>query len=46
VKRNGSPGVVMFEGMGRLTPEVSGHDVSGQLDPVLDEDAFKHIPCR
>jgi len=34
----------MFEGMGRLTMKVSGHDVSRRLDPVLDEDAFKHIP--
>lgn len=39
-----SPRVIMFEGMGRLTVKVSGHDVSRQLDPVLDEDAFKHIP--
>lgn len=38
------PSVIMFEGMGRLTMEVSGHDVSRQLDPVLDEDAHKHTP--
>jgi hypothetical protein len=38
------PGVIMFEGMGRLTLEVSGHDVSRQLDPVLDEDAHRHVP--
>jgi hypothetical protein len=38
-----SPGVIMFEGMGRLTVEVWGHDVSRQLDPLLDENAFKHI---
>lgn len=38
------PGVTMFEGMGRLTAQVSGREVSRRLDPVLDEDAFKHIP--
>lgn len=34
----------MFEGMGMLTVEVSGRDVSRQLDPVLNEDAFRHVP--
>ncbi len=37
------PGVLVFEGMGRLTLEVSGQDVSRRLDPVLDEEAHNHV---
>lgn len=37
-------GVLMFEGMGVVSMKVSGHDVSRRLDPVLDENACKHIP--
>lgn len=38
------PGVLVFEGMGRLTMETSGHEVYRRLDPVLDEEAHKHVP--
>ena len=38
------PSVLWFEGMCRLTLEVSGHDVRRQLDPVLDEEAHPHVP--
>ncbi len=38
------PGVLMFEGMGVVEMEVSGHEVDRRLVPLLDQTAFKHIP--